>query len=108
LTGSAVSRKNELRQKLDRLHGLSGPGAFCLAMTLSVALDTNALVRLLVNDDPDQADVAAALIDASSACFVLITAAVELDWVLRGSYKLPWALEIAAFTAPLRLRGLRP
>jgi predicted nucleic acid-binding protein len=51
-------------------------------MTLSVALDTKALVRLLVNDDPDQADVAAALIDASSACFVLITAAVE-RWRLR-------------------------
>ena len=82
MTGSAVSCKNELRQKLDRLHGLSGPGAVCVAMTLSVALDTNALVRLLVNDDPDQADVAAALIDASSACFVLITAAVE-RWRLR-------------------------
>lgn len=31
-------------------------------MTLPVALDTNVLVRLLVNDDPAQAELAAALI----------------------------------------------
>lgn len=38
-------------------------------MSLPVALATNVLVRLLVNDDPAQAELAAALIDASSACF---------------------------------------
>ena len=35
-------------------------------MSLPVALDTNVLVRLLVNDDPAQAEQAAALIDASA------------------------------------------
>jgi predicted nucleic acid-binding protein len=35
-------------------------------MSLPVALDTNVLVRLLVNDDPSQAEQAAALIDASA------------------------------------------
>ena len=58
-------------------------------MSLPVALDTNVLVRLLVNDDPAQAEQAAALIDASAACFVPITVALELEWVLRGAYKLP-------------------
>ena len=48
-------------------------------MTLPVALDTNVLVRLLVNDDPAQAELAAALIDASSACFVPITR-LFLNW----------------------------
>ena len=46
-------------------------------MTLPVALDTNVLVRLLVNDDPVQAQQAAALIDASSAWFVPITVVLD-------------------------------
>jgi predicted nucleic acid-binding protein len=33
---------------------------------LRAVLDTNVLVRLLVNDDPAQAEQAAALIDASA------------------------------------------
>lgn len=51
-------------------------------MSLPVALHTNVLVRLLVNDDPVQAEQAAALIDSSAACFVPITVALELEWVL--------------------------
>jgi predicted nucleic-acid-binding protein len=65
-------------------------------MSLPVALDTNMLVRLLVNDDLAQAEQAAALIDASSACFVPITVALELEWVLRGAYKLPRESVISA------------
>jgi predicted nucleic-acid-binding protein len=53
-------------------------------VTLPVALDTNVLVRLLVNDEAEQA---AELIDASAAYFVPITVALELEWVLRGAYK---------------------
>lgn len=66
-------------------------------MTLPVALDTNVLVRLLVNDDPAQAEQAAELIDSSPACFVPITVALELEWVLRGAYKLPREAVITAF-----------
>ena len=47
-------------------------------MTLPIALDTNVLVRLLVNDDPAQAELAAACIDASAGCFVPITVSLEL------------------------------
>ena len=47
-------------------------------MSLPVALCTNVLVRLLVNNDPAQAEHTAALIDASAACFVPITVALEL------------------------------
>lgn len=57
-------------------------------MTLPVALDTNLLVRLLTNDDPQQARRVADLIDASSACFVPITVVLVLEWVLRGADQL--------------------
>ena len=46
-------------------------------MTLPVALDTNVLVRLLVNDEPGQALRAAELIDASGACL----GGIEELWV---------------------------
>jgi predicted nucleic-acid-binding protein len=71
-----------------------------------MALDTNMLVRLLVNDDLAQAEQAAALIDASSACFVPITVALELEWVLRGAYKLPRESVISAFEGLLAIRHL--
>jgi hypothetical protein len=38
------------------------------------------------NDDPEQARQAAAAIDACEACFVPLTVALELEWVLRGAY----------------------
>ena len=75
-------------------------------MSLPMALDTNVLVRLLVNDDLAQAEQAAALIDASSACFVPITVALELEWVLRGAYKLPRESVISAFEGLLAIRHL--
>jgi predicted nucleic-acid-binding protein len=72
-------------------------------MTLPVALDTNVLVRLLVNDEPGQALRAAELIDASGACFVPITVVLELEWVLRGAYKLPREAVITAFEGLLAI-----
>jgi predicted nucleic-acid-binding protein len=57
-------------------------------MPLPIALDTNLLVRLLTGDDPEQARRVADLIDASPACFVPITVVLELEWVLRGAYRL--------------------
>jgi len=66
-------------------------------MSLPVALDTNVLVRLLTNDDPAQAQRAAALIDGSPACFVPITVVLELEWVLRGAYQLSRPAVIHAF-----------
>jgi predicted nucleic-acid-binding protein len=49
-------------------------------------------VRLLTNDEPQQAWRVADLIDASSACFVPITVVLVLvlvlEWMLRGAYQL--------------------
>jgi predicted nucleic-acid-binding protein len=75
-------------------------------MSLPLALDTNVLVRLLVDDDPAQAEQAAALIDASAACFVPITVVLELEWVLRGAYRLPCETVISAFEGLLAIRHL--
>jgi predicted nucleic-acid-binding protein len=73
-------------------------------MSLPLALDTNVLVRLLVNDDPVQALRAAESIDASAACFVPITVVLELEWVLRGAYKLPREAVISAFEGLLAIK----
>jgi len=75
-------------------------------MTLPVALDTNLLVRLLTNDDPQQARRVADLIDASSACFVPITVVLELEWVLRGAYQLSRETIIGALRGLIAIRHL--
>ena len=53
-----------------------------------IGLDTNVLVRYIVQDDPHQAEVATALIEEhlsdTSPGFVSHLVLVELVWVLRG------------------------
>jgi predicted nucleic-acid-binding protein len=75
-------------------------------MSLPIALDTDLLVRLLTNDDPQQAGRVAELIDASPACFVPITVVLELEWVLRGAYRLPRQAIISALRGLLQIRQL--
>lgn len=56
-----------------------------------IALDTNVLVRFLVQDDPDQARLATELIDQLSDAvpgFVSREVLVELVWVLERAYHL--------------------
>ncbi|MCL5284322.1 MAG: type II toxin-antitoxin system VapC family toxin [Nitrospirae bacterium] len=52
-----------------------------------ISLDTNVLVRLLTGDDRRQMAAAVKLIDAHP-CFVPLSVALELEWVLRGAYGL--------------------
>jgi predicted nucleic-acid-binding protein len=56
-----------------------------------IALDTNVLVRFLVEDDPAQNQRAKALlqkaIDAAETCFVSDVVVCEIVWVLGTSYK---------------------
>ena len=49
------------------------------------AVDTNVLVRLLVNDESAQAEAAQRAMAAEPA-FILKTVMIELEWVLRGAY----------------------
>ncbi len=52
-----------------------------------VAVDTNVIVRLLVNDEPKQVRKAAALFETETI-FVSKTALLETEWVLRYCYDL--------------------
>lgn len=63
-----------------------------------IGLDTNLLVRLLVEDDRRQAEKVAALLDRCQEdgvrCLVSTIALCELEWVLVSAYGVPRA-EIA-------------
>jgi predicted nucleic-acid-binding protein len=48
------------------------------------SLDTNVIVRLIVQDDAPQAKLAAALLD--ERCFTALTVLAEVEWVLRSTY----------------------
>jgi predicted nucleic-acid-binding protein len=56
-----------------------------------IALDTNILVRFLVEDDPEQTGRARALlaktVESGDRCFVSDIVLCELVWVLERSYK---------------------
>ena len=58
------------------------------------AIDTNIVVRYLINDDATQAAQAKAVVKAGDL-FVSATVLLETEWVLRSVYGLP-ANEIAA------------
>lgn len=64
-----------------------------------IGLDTNILVRLLVQDDQSQAARVRELLtrchEAGTKCLVLLIVLCELDWVLASCYKTP-RVEIAA------------
>ena len=53
-----------------------------------IALDTNVVVRIIVDDDPDQVQQAQALLD-ENRCVIPITVVLEASWVLEASYQLP-------------------
>ena len=70
-----------------------------------IALDTNILVRFLVNDDASQARRARALIQRNGV-FVPVTVLLETEWVLRGGYGLPRAEVVRLLRALLGLPDL--
>jgi predicted nucleic-acid-binding protein len=54
------------------------------------ALDTNVLVRYLVQDDEEQASKASAVIEAltpDNPAFIACIVLCEIHWVLKGAYK---------------------
>ena len=70
-----------------------------------IALDTNVVVRFLVNDEASQARRARALIKANTV-FVPMTVLLETEWVLRGGYGLPRAEVVRLLRALLGLPDL--
>ncbi len=56
-----------------------------------IGLDTNVVVRYLVQDDPDQSTAASALIDhltETNPGYLSLVTVVELHWVLRRAYRI--------------------
>ena len=74
-----------------------------------IALDTNVLVRYMMQDDPRQSPRATRLIEGLTGeepGFVPLVALVELVWVLSGSYGLDRAQLSEAVDGLLRSREL--
>lgn len=74
-----------------------------------LGLDTNVIVRYLTQDDPDQARMASAVIDALTPDhpgFVSAVVLAEVSWVLARSYKEPPETIFAAIDGLLRSNDL--
>ena len=64
-------------------------------MTVAASLDTNVLVRLIVQDDAQQSQVVANMFQGyaqrEASLWIAVTVVLELEWVLRSRYKFPKA-----------------
>ena len=75
-----------------------------------IGLDTNVVVRYLVQDEPDQSATASMVIDAlteKDPGFLSLVTVVELYWVLRRAYKLSTARCVELVEGLLDARELR-
>jgi predicted nucleic-acid-binding protein len=73
---------------------------------MKIAVDTNVLLRMIVDDDEDQAKKAVKLLDTADMVAVSLQALCELVWVLRSAYKVS-APDIAnAIRAVLNTRNV--
>jgi predicted nucleic-acid-binding protein len=70
-----------------------------------IAIDTNILARIVTRDNPEQLEAARKLVK-ENACFVPVTVALELEWVLRSPYKLGVEIVADAFGRLLQVRNL--
>jgi len=77
---------------------------------LSIAIDTNVLVRLLVRDDEPQFQAASRLVEqadaASEPLLIVLGALLETEWVLRSRYRLDKPAIATTFARLLESDGL--
>ncbi|MDE3010828.1 MAG: type II toxin-antitoxin system VapC family toxin [Pseudomonadota bacterium] len=74
-----------------------------------IGLDTNVIVRYIMQDDGKQSPLATRLIESLSAeepGFIPLVSMVELGWVLLSAYGLDRGQLIEAFTGLLRTKEL--
>jgi predicted nucleic-acid-binding protein len=74
-----------------------------------IGLDTNVLVRYIMQDDSKQSPLATRIVEsltAESLGFVPLVVVVELAWVLSSAYELNRSQLMEAFGALLRTREL--
>ncbi len=78
--------------------------------TVSIAIDTNVLVRLLVRDDEAQFQAARRLVAQAEAAgeplLIVLGALLETEWVLRSRYRLDKASIATAFAQLLEADGI--
>lgn len=75
-----------------------------------IGLDTNVLVRYIMQDDVKQSPLAARFIEScspESPGFVPLVSVVELFWVMSSAYELDRDQLVAALESLLRTRELR-
>ncbi len=70
-----------------------------------IALDTNVVVRLLVDDHPEQTRRARRLLEARPV-IILPTVLLEAEWVLRGAYRLVPGAIASSFRKLLGVPGV--
>ena len=74
------------------------------------AVDTNVLVRWLIDDDERQSSLAQSLLESAqarqTALFVPSTVTLEVEWVLRSRYRLDKAHILAAFNSLLETQEI--
>jgi predicted nucleic-acid-binding protein len=74
-----------------------------------IGLDTNVLVRYIMQDDTKQSPLATRLIESltpQSPGFVPLVSVIELDWVLSSAYELDRNQLVDAFEGLLRTKEL--
>jgi len=74
-----------------------------------IGLDTNVLVRYIMQDDPAQSALATRLVESfavESPGFVPLVSIVELGWVLSSAYRLDREQVARAFEALLRSKEI--
>ena len=78
---------------------------------MSIAIDTNVLVRLLVQDDETQFAAARRLVEeaaqAEEPILIMLCALLETEWVLRSRYKLYKASIAGASPGAVQVPDLR-
>ena len=75
-----------------------------------IGLDTNVLVRYIMQDDPRQSPKATAIVeslDGVSSAYVTLVSMVELGWVLTASFELTRAQVSQALDAILRTKQFK-
>ena len=72
------------------------------------AVDTNVIVRLMIEDDLAQAEFARIIFreQERETIFISKTVLLEAEWVLRGGYKVPKARILESFEALLGLANV--
>jgi len=63
-----------------------------------IAIDTNVLLRILVNDSPQQTTLVKTLFSSHQHIYISRTVLLETEWVLRATYKIQSTEIQEAFT----------